>query len=68
MGVTVKDILKIKAGYTALFMCVTPRKAKSGQSLVSYVKKFCRDQMPEGVDDYETAIDGNMLKVRALTK
>lgn len=66
MAVTVNDILQIKAGKVKPFVCESPRQAKSGQSNVSYVKKFCRDKMPDGVVDYETSIVGNVLTVTAI--
>lgn len=66
MAVTVNDITQIKAGKARAFVCETPKQAKSGQSLVSYVKKFCRESMPDGVSDYETSIDGNVLTVVAV--
>ena len=68
MAVSVKDIIQIKAGKAKSFLCDTPKQAKSGQSNVSYVKKFCRDQMPDGVIDYETSIEGSVLTILAVAK
>jgi hypothetical protein len=64
--VTVSDIVQIKAGKAKSFLCDSPRQAKSGQSLVSYVKKYNRDRMPTDVSDYETSIEGNVLTVVAI--
>lgn len=66
MAVSVNDITQIKAGKAKSFVCETPRQAKSGQSIVSYVKKFCSDKMPSDVVDYETSIDGCVLTVQAI--
>jgi len=66
MAVTVNDITQIKAGKAKSFACDTPKQAKSGQSLVSYVKKYCRDNMPSDVVDYETTITNNVLTVVAV--
>ena len=66
MAVSVNDIIQIKAGKAKSFVCESPKQAKSGQSNVSYVKKFCRDKMPDGVVDYETTIDGSVLTVIAI--
>jgi hypothetical protein len=68
MAVTVNDIIQIKAGKAESFVCDSPKQAKSGQSTVSYVKKFCADQMPADVADYETGIKGNVLTVLAIKK
>lgn len=68
MAVTVQDITQIKAGKAKSFVCTTPKQAKSGQSQVSYVKKFCRDMMPSDVADYETSINGNVLTIVAISK
>lgn len=68
MAVTVNEITQIKAGKAKSFVCDTPKGAKSGQSQVSYVKKFCRDRMPDDVKDYETSINGNVLTVVAIAK
>lgn len=67
MAVTVVDVARIKAGTTKSFVCDTPKEAKSGQSTVSYVKKFCRNIMPSDVRDYKTSIDGNVLHIEALS-
>ncbi len=64
--VTVSDIVQIKAGKAKSFLCDSPRQAKSGQSLVSYVKKYNRDRMSTDVSDYETSIEGNVLTVVAI--
>jgi len=66
MTVSVNDIIQIKAGKAKAFVCDTPRQAKSGQSTVSYVKKYCRDKMPSDVVDYETTIEGSVLTVMAV--
>ena len=66
MTVTVNEILKIKAGRVKSFECDSPRQAKSGQSSVSYVKKFCRDLMPIDVIDYKTTLKGNVLTILAV--
>lgn len=66
MAVSVNDIVQIKAGKAKSFTCENPRQAKSGQSLVSYVKKYNRDRMPADVSDYETSIDGSVLTVVAV--
>ena len=63
-----EEILKIKAGETVKVECATPLAAKSGQSQVSYIKKFRRDSMPEGVADYRTRIVGSTLTIEALGK
>lgn len=68
MAVTVNDITQIRAGKAKAFICETPKQAKSGQSTVSYVKKFCREDMPADVVDYETTIEGNVLTVVAIKK
>ena len=68
MAVSVNDITQIKAGKAKAFICETPKQAKSGQSTVSYVKKFCREDMPSDVADYETSIEGNVLTVLAVKK
>lgn len=65
MNVTKTDIMQIKAGKAKAFVCESPKGAKSGQSMVSYVKKFCRDEMPSDVADYETSIVENVLTVIA---
>lgn len=66
MAVSVSDIVQIKAGKAKSFTCESPRQAKSGQSLVSYVKKYQRDRMPSDVSDYETSIDGSVLTILAV--
>lgn len=66
MAVTVEDILKVRVGKPAEFECVDPLSAKSGQSLVSYVKKFRANDMPKNVADYKTSIVGNVLKIEAV--
>ena len=66
MAVTVEDILQIRAGKTAEFVCENPLSAKSGQSIVSYVKKFRTHDMPRNVENYKTSIEGNVLKVEAV--
>ena len=66
MAVTVSEITQIKAGKAKAFVCDNPKQAKSGQSTVSYVKKFCREDMPSDVVDYETTIEGNVLTVLAI--
>ena len=66
MAVSVSDIVQIKAGKAKSFTCENPRQAKSGQSLVSYVKKYQRDRMPSDVSDYETSIDGSVLTILAV--
>lgn len=66
MAATVKEITQIKAGGVKAFVCETPKQAKTGQSLVSYVKKFCRDEMPADVVDYRTTIEGCVLTVQAI--
>lgn len=66
MKVSVNDITQIKAGKARAFICDTPKQAKSGQSTVSYVKRFCRDEMPSDVVDYETSIEGSVLTVVAV--
>ena len=68
MAVSVNDITQIKAGKVKTFVCETPKQAKSGQSTVSYVKKFCRENMPADVEDYETSIEGSVLTVLAVKK
>ena len=68
MKVTVSDITQIKAGKAKSFSCDTPAQARSGQSQVSYVKKFRRDLMPFGVDDYVTSINGSVLTIQAISK
>lgn len=68
MKVTVNDITQIKAGKAKSFLCDTPKQARSGQSNVSYVKKFCRNDMPNDVADYETSISGNVLTIVAVPK
>lgn len=68
MAVSVSDITQIRAGKAKAFVCETPKQAKSGQSTVSYVKKFCREEMPSDVSDYETSIEGNVLTVIAIKK
>lgn len=67
MVVTVEDILQIRAGKTAEFVCDSPLSAKSGQSLVTYVKKFRASDMPRNVGNYKTSIVGNVLKVEAVS-
>ena len=68
MNVSKNDIMQIKAGKAKAFVCDTPKAAKSGQSLVSYVKKFCRNEMPSDVSDYETSIDGNVITILAVKR
>ena len=68
MKVTVAEITQIKAGKAKSFACDTPKQARSGQSQVSYVKKFCRDLMPADVADYETSINGSVLTILAISK
>ena len=66
MKVSVNDITQIRAGKARAFVCDTPKQAKSGQSTVSYVKRFCRDEMPSDVVDDETSIEGSVLTVVAV--
>lgn len=66
MAATVNEIAQIKAGKAKAFVCESPKEAKSGQSLVSYVKKFRRELMPIDVADYQTTIEGNVLTVQAI--
>lgn len=68
MNCTVEELTKIKAGKAKSFTCDSPRLARSGQSLASYVKKFRRDIMPSDVDGYQTSIDGSVLTVIAIPK
>ena len=68
MKVTVAEITQIKAGKAKSFACDTPKQARSGQSQVSYVKKFCRDMMPSDVADYQTSVNGNILTILAIAK
>lgn len=68
MNVSKNDIMQIRAGKAKAFVCDTPKAAKSGQSLVSYVKKFCRNEMPSDVSDYETSIDDNVITIVAIKK
>lgn len=68
MKVTINDITKIKAGKAMSFACDSPLQARSGQSQVSYVKKYRRDLMPADVEDYQTSINGNVLTILALSK
>ena len=68
MRVTVSEITQIKAGKAMSFVCDTPRQARSGQSQVSYVKKFRRDMMPDDVADYVTTINDNVLTILAVSK
>ena len=68
MGVSVSDITQIKAGKAKSFACATPMQARSGQSKVSYVKKFRRDLMPVDVMDYQTSINGSVLTIQAIAK
>jgi hypothetical protein len=68
MRVSVTDITQIKAGKVKSFTCDSPKQARSGQSQVSYVKKFRRDLMPSDVEDYQTTINGNVLTVLAVAK
>ena len=68
MKVSVTDITQIKADKAKSFACDTPLQAKSGQSQVSYVKKYRRDLMPADVDDYQTSINGNVLTILAISK
>lgn len=64
----VEEILKIQGGETVVVDCGTPLAAKSGQSQVSYVKKFRQDSMPEDVADYRTRIVGSVLTIEAIKK
>ena len=66
MAVTADDILQIKAGKKVDFVCNEPLEAKSGQSLVGYVKKFRFNDMPRNVVGYKTSIVGSTLTVEAL--
>lgn len=66
MAVTVEDILQVRAGKEEEFVCADPLSAKSGQSLVGYVKKFRANDMPRNVADYKTKIVGSTLKVKAV--
>lgn len=66
--VTVQEITKIKAGKVKSFACETPMQARSGQSQVSYIKKFRRDLMPPDVADYKTSINESILTIIALPK
>lgn len=68
MKVKVADIIKIKAGKAMSFACDSPSQARSGQSQVSYVKKFCRDRMPIDVEDYQTSVNGSILTILAISK
>lgn len=68
MTVTVQDIAQIKAGKAKSFPCDSPKQARSGQSQVSYVKKFRRDLIPADVADYETSINGSVLTILAIAK
>jgi len=68
MKVSVTDITQIRAGKAKSFACDTPKQARSGQSQVSYVKKFCRDLMPADVEDYQTSINGSILTIQAISK
>lgn len=68
MKLVVNQISQIKAGKAKSFSFDTPLQARSGQSLVSYVKKFRRDLMQEGVEDYQTSINGNVLTIQAISK
>jgi hypothetical protein len=68
MKVTVTDITQIKAGKAKSFACDTPLQARSGQSQVSYVKKYRRDLMPSDVEDYQTSINGSVLTIQAISK
>ena len=68
MKVTVQDIAQIRAGKAKAFVCDTPSQARSGQSQVSYVKKFRRDLMPYDVEDYTTSINGCVLTIQAISK
>ncbi len=68
MKVTITDITQIKAGKAKSFACDTPLQARSGQSQVSYVKKYRRDLMPSDVEDYQTSINGNVLTIQAISK
>ena len=68
MKVTVTDITQIKAGKAKSFACDSPLQARSGQSQVSYVKKYRRDLMPSDVHDYQTSINGNVLTILAIAK
>lgn len=66
MAVSVNDILQIRAGQKVDFVCEEPMEAKSGQSLVHYVKKFRYKDMPRSVSDYKTSIVGSTLTVEAI--
>ena len=68
MGVSINEIVQTKAGKARSFPCDTPMQARSGQSLVSYVKKFRRDLMPADVEDYQTSINGSVLTVQAIAR
>ena len=68
MKVTISDITQIKAGKAKSFACDSPLQARSGQSQVSYVKKFRRDLMPLDVEDYQTSINGSVLTIQAISK
>ena len=68
MKVTITDITQIKAGKAKSFACDTPLQARSGQSQVSYVKKYRRDLMPSDVEDYQTSINGSVLTIQAISK
>lgn len=68
MKVSVTDITQIKAGKAKSFACDSPMQARSGQSQVSYVKKFRRDLMPSDVEDYQTSINGSVLTILAIAK
>ena len=68
MKVSVSDITQIKAGKAKSFACDTPLQARSGQSQVSYVKKYRRDLMPSDVEDYQTSINGSVLTIQAIAK
>lgn len=68
MKVSITDITQIKAGKAKSFACDTPLQARSGQSQVSYVKKYRRDLMPSDVEDYQTSINGSVLTIQAISK
>ena len=68
MGISVAEIVQTKAGKARSFQCDSPMQAKSGQSLVSYVKKFRRDIMPSDVADYQTSINGSVLTIQAIAR
>ena len=68
MNVTTEDIKNIPAGALRLFPCEDGKKIRSARSLVSIIKE--REDMPEGVVDYETkkfALEtGLVFAIRAM--